>query len=239
MTEATKGYKAGSAAEEVPPAAARPRGEGQAEGTAKKRAPKRRAAKTGAPTLNSNRQTHGLDSKPEVVAMRFELGALAGAHKRVEGDVYAFRRLIETAVLDVKGSISLIDAAFIQTACRHERASRLALAWLREHETEMGHAERLAYNKAIADSSAARDKTLERLKIDAESEAWNPASIYDTPLEVLHARYAAQQAAQQRDAQAIAGPVDTLVEPAAADASSASVDVREFRENSSTIPPEK
>lgn len=110
-----------------------------------------------------------MDSKPEVVAMRFELGSLPDSMKRVEGDVYAFRRLLENAVMEAKGSISLIDAALIQTACRHERASRLALAWLREHEEELTHAERLAYNKAIADSSAARDKTLERLKLETDT----------------------------------------------------------------------
>ncbi len=134
-------------------------------------APEKRTAKGGAPALNANALRHGLDSRPDVVAMRLELGTLPDAMKRIEGDVYAFRRLVENAVMEAKGTIGLIDAALVQTACRHERASRLALAWLRQHEAELTHSERLAYSKAIADSSAARDKTLERLKIDHDAES--------------------------------------------------------------------
>lgn len=162
----------GQAAEHPPAPLPGADGGGQASRAPEHPAPKRRTAKGGAPALNGNALRHGLDSRPEVVAMRLELGTLPDSMKRVEGDVYAFRRLVENAVMEAKGSIGLIDAALIQTACRHERASRLALAWLRGHEGELSHAERLAYSKAIAEASERRDKAIAALRLERKPTDW-------------------------------------------------------------------
>lgn len=163
--------EAGHPPADLPPAVAERSGGDMAATTPPPRAPEHRTAKGGAPAANNNRIRHGRRCNPELTAIRLNLGTLPDSLKRVEGDVYTFRVLLENAVMEAKGAIALIDAALIQTACRHERASRLALAWLRKHEADLTHTERLAYNKAIADSSAARDKTLERLKIDGSDDS--------------------------------------------------------------------
>lgn len=119
--------------------------------------------KPGPGPLNTSRLAHGLRTSPETNAKRISLGKLPASMRRVEGAVLAFRRLLETEVLAVHGEIGFLHAALVESACRHHRHGALCLRWLRLHEQDMSHTERLAYSKAIADSGTARDRCIERL----------------------------------------------------------------------------
>lgn len=124
--------------------------------------------KRGGQPGNCNPLTHGL----RVPAVRFEFGTLPGKLKRVERSLNKFRALIEAAVADAYGEVSLLHGALIQSACRHERTAMLLHRWLRLHHETMSHSERLAYTKAIGDASTSRDKCLDRLnltKIDEDA----------------------------------------------------------------------
>lgn len=110
---------------------------------------------------NANAMRHGLRS----TRVRLVIGTLPKSMHRIERNVIAFRRLIEAAVLDARGEIAVMDAALIQSACRHETHAQLAQRWLRLHADTLDAGQRLAYSKAVADASTARDKCLERLKL--------------------------------------------------------------------------
>jgi len=81
-----------------------------------------------------------------------------------------FRRDLEAAVMAIKGEISLMDAAYINTACRCERHALLAQRWLRHNAHEMTHDQRLNYSKEIANASMSRDKALGKLGIDKRQD---------------------------------------------------------------------
>lgn len=52
----------------------------------------------------------------------------------VERSITAFRQQLEAAVLDIKPEISVRDAAYVQSACRHEQRASLLFHWLRTAE---------------------------------------------------------------------------------------------------------
>lgn len=122
---------------------------------------------------NANAMGSGLKSDPALAGVRLLLGSLPKSMARVERQTAAFRRLLESTVIEVHGSIDLVAAALIQTACRWERHSLLALRWLREHELpeakRLNPDQRLAYSTAIATASEKRDKAIERLKLTREA----------------------------------------------------------------------
>ena len=130
---------------------------------------------------NANALRHG------VRAVRLNLASQPAKLKRVERAVNEFRRLIEAAVLDTHGEIGVYQAALIQSACRHETHAMLAARWLRLSGDALKPEQRLAYSKAVADASTARDKCLERLKLDADAAAADSLAAYynaeSTPVE--------------------------------------------------------
>lgn len=117
---------------------------------------------------NRNRLSHGLRSSAEVGAARLELGTLPESLHRVERATFAYRRLLEAAVTDAHGTVSVSHAMVIQTAARWERHSLLALRWLREHEAKLSAEQRLSYSREIARASAERDKAVATLKLQCE-----------------------------------------------------------------------
>ncbi|HWB13415.1 MAG TPA: hypothetical protein VFE62_12300 [Gemmataceae bacterium] len=117
------------------------------------------ALKKGAQPGNTNGLRHGLRSG----SVRLALGKLPREMVRIERAVNQFRLLIEAAVVEAHGQISVYHAALIQSACRHETHSMMAKRWLRLQDECLDHNQRLAYSKAIADASTARDKCLEKL----------------------------------------------------------------------------
>jgi hypothetical protein len=89
--------------------------------------------------------------------------------------VNAQRIELERAVLDVRGEITLTDAAVIQTACRFERHAQLASKWLRENPG-LPVDIRLTISRDIAKASADRDRCIKLLRIDKpETNPWEQA----------------------------------------------------------------
>lgn len=119
----------------------------------------------GAPEGNSNSVRHGLRA-----------GNLPKGLRWVEHRVNGFRRIVEEAVIELKGRISLTDAAAINTAIRWERHAILAGAWLRKACDTMNHDQRLKYSEAVAKASDARDRHIRSLGLDVESEVPSLAS---------------------------------------------------------------
>lgn len=133
-------------------------------------APEAAAPKRGAPEANGNHLAAGLHADPQKQLVRLVLGSLGDSQARVETDAYSYRRTLEEACLEANGEITLVHAHAIDAATRWMRHGQLALAWLREHEPKMDHAQRLAYSKAIAEAADRRDKSVERLKLDRDAE---------------------------------------------------------------------
>lgn len=110
---------------------------------------------------------HGLKSNPALGSLRLAMGNLPKGMRKVELAALSFRKALEAAVADRHGCISLVHALAVNTAARWERHAALCLRWLREHEKELTHGERLAYSREIAQASGYRDKAVAQLRLDA------------------------------------------------------------------------
>jgi hypothetical protein len=86
-----------------------------------------------------------------------------------------FRRQLEAAVLDVKGQIDIVDAAFINTAYRAERHAQLAQRWLSIEAERMSPADRINYSREVVRASESRDRAISNLKLDCK-----PSDIWDS-----------------------------------------------------------
>ncbi len=89
----------------------------------------------------------------------------------VENRINAFRRHLEAAVIDLKGEVSLLDAAGISSACKWERHGVLAQHWLRKEAATLSASDRLRFSEAIAKASDQRDRNLRLLGLDAKPAA--------------------------------------------------------------------
>lgn len=107
---------------------------------------------------NRNALRHGLKA-----------GALPAGCKHVEHQCNALRRQLEDAVIAIRGEISLVDAANIQTAIKWERHGALALRWLRVKGSGLKPMETLQFSREIAKASTERDKALAALRLDRDS----------------------------------------------------------------------
>jgi hypothetical protein len=83
----------------------------------------------------------------------------------VENRLNAFRRQLEDQILALRGEITLLDAANIQTAIRWERHGCLAQHWLRKAGTKLKPMDQLNFSREIARASTERDRALERLSL--------------------------------------------------------------------------
>lgn len=122
----------------------------------------------GAPAGNSNSVRHGLRAN--------KLPArLAWADRRVN----SFRKVVEQAVIDAKGEVSLVDAATIQTCLRFEKHAILAGHWLAKEIDNLSPDQRLAHSREVAKASAERDKCLRSLGIDTPPDVPELADYLD------------------------------------------------------------
>jgi hypothetical protein len=89
-----------------------------------------------------------------------------------------FRRQLETEVLTARGEITLVDAAYVNTAFRAERHAQLAQRWLASEATTMTPADRLAYSREVVRGSADRDKAIAALGLPkrASLDPWGALS---------------------------------------------------------------
>lgn len=114
----------------------------------------------GAPKGNSNGSgnvRHGLKA-----------GKLPKNCKHIENQCNVLRRQLEAAVIQLKGEVSLYDAASIQTALKWERHGALALRWLRTEIQKLKPMERLHFSRETARASTERDRAIAALKLDAD-----------------------------------------------------------------------
>ncbi|HUY91387.1 MAG TPA: hypothetical protein VMV10_21795 [Pirellulales bacterium] len=145
-------------------------------------APMASAPLGGAPEGNRNNLRHGLRADPTKQYVRLTLGALPRSLGRVERDAYEYRASLEAAVVTAHGEISLSMAHAVDTATRWFRHGQAALAWLRQHEAEMSHDQRLSYSREIARAAAERDKAIERLRLDRDKTAIDWSAFYARPM---------------------------------------------------------
>lgn len=120
----------------------------------------REPRKRGGQPANRNNLRHGLRA-----------GQLPPDAKYIELRLNAFRQKLEDAVIEVRGQVTLHDAAIIQTCLRWERHAALAQRWLAKAEPdELKPADRLTFSREIARASSERDKALVALDLDKKPE---------------------------------------------------------------------
>jgi len=94
----------------------------------------------------------------------------------------ALRRDLEAAILAAKGTVTIYDAALVNSAVKWERHSALAARWLRLETATMTLDQRLNFSREIAKASSERDRCLKELKLDATDTSLIDA-LYATPHE--------------------------------------------------------
>lgn len=115
----------------------------------------------GAQPANRNALRHGLRA-----------GRLPSDARYIENRLAKFRVRLEDAVLAARGTVTIIEAATIQTVLRWERHAALAQRWLRLHAAEMTHADRLSFSREVARASSERDRALASLSLDVPPDPW-------------------------------------------------------------------
>lgn len=133
--------------------------------------PPMKGDKGGAPAGNGNAVRHGLTA-----------GQLPKGAAYIARSTSQFRTALEGAIVEMKGEISLHDAAVIQTAIRWERHALLVQRWLRKELTELTPDQRLSFSRDVARASAERDKCLRVLGLDRDRTRDLFDGLYDDPL---------------------------------------------------------
>jgi len=90
----------------------------------------------------------------------------------------SLRRHLEEAVAKVKGEVSMIDAAAINSAVKWERHGILVQHYIRHKEEELTVDQLVRFSAEIAKASDNRDKNLRTLGLDVETK---PFYIMDVP----------------------------------------------------------
>lgn len=119
-----------------------------------------------APANNKNHMHHGLTT-----------GCNPPGCNYVTHAVSELRRAIEAAVITARGSVGLVDAAAIQTACRWERHALLCGRWLRKHVRGNDACRAAELLRDIANASSNRDKALGSLHLSKQPGDWYAAAI--------------------------------------------------------------
>lgn len=107
-----------------------------------------------APLKNANRMRHGLRASK-----------LPSGCQYVEKAIISFRIAIEDAVLILHGEISVLHAAYVQSACRSEQRAMLLERWLREADAkgQLSIQEQIRLLRERDSASARRDACLRQL----------------------------------------------------------------------------
>lgn len=123
--------------------------------------PKKRGGQPG----NQNARRHGLRSTSLTKETRY-----------IEHVIGRVRSNIEQAVVKQKGEVSILDAALIQSLCRHEMRAMLLGRWLRElmeNETPANLADRKSTLASLSRATDDRDRCLTRLDLGKdEASVW-------------------------------------------------------------------
>jgi hypothetical protein len=106
---------------------------------------------------NVNAQRHGMAG-----------GKLPAGCVYIERRCNALRAQVEQAVLALKGEISIVDAAAVNSILKWERHGLLAAHWLRKEADKLSAGDRLRFSEAIAKASDARDRNIRALGLDRD-----------------------------------------------------------------------
>jgi hypothetical protein len=124
----------------------------------------------GAPLDNRSAMRHGLRSP------RWPAGC-----ERQQRENNNLRRALEDLVLSVRGELTVIDSAKINSVCEYEKVRQLASRWLRIEFDNLKAGERLNYLRESARATTERNKAIEALKIDQPSaDFWNGTLSIDS-----------------------------------------------------------
>lgn len=123
----------------------------------------------GAQNGNRNNLRHGMRG-----------GKLPKGCQYIENTVNALRRQVESALIDAKGEIGIVDAAAVNSVLKWERHGLLAAHWLRKEADTLSASDRLRFSEAIAKASDNRDRNIRALGLDRDGA--------DSVLEALYAR---------------------------------------------------
>ncbi len=149
----------------------------------------------GAGTGNRRAATHGL---------RMVNGRLPQGASWIRREADDMKRRLETAVIEAKGELSILDVATINEVVTWEKHRLLASRWLRLSHDELNHDQRLNFSREVAKSATERNKALRLLGIDAQS--LNPWSTLDAaPLSALEPSEAPTAEMSRADAPNAAG----------------------------------
>jgi hypothetical protein len=142
-----------------------------------------------APEGNSNAWKHGLRSSLVLVAVPPKAAWI----KKL---MAAFRRDLEAAVVERHGEVSLMRAAVINSASRHETIAQLAGRMLKLAGDEVKTETKLAILDRIGRATDARDRCIRALELDATHDAWGAyfASPIDVPGPTDHETQSAPEA---------------------------------------------
>jgi hypothetical protein len=131
----------------------------------------------GAPAGNRNRTLHGVRGWAMI-------GSYPKGCSHVRRYVGRMRVELETAVHALCGSVSIYQAALIQSACRHEGRALLLTRWLRTESAcstkaasepqakaeALSVTERLSILKEIGNATDSRDKCIRALGLDQQAD---------------------------------------------------------------------
>ena len=139
----------------------------------------------GGPLNNRNAETHGIHSW-------LIIGKLPKGASYVRRVINRMKTELQAAVVEVKGELTVPDAALCQSAARHEGVVLLATRWLRERGNDMSDSDRLAYMRQISTGTDNRDRAIKALGLRQSkqtgflSAAWSDDDP-DDPADAQHA----------------------------------------------------
>jgi hypothetical protein len=129
-----------------------------------------------APEGNSNAWKHGLRSSLVLVAVPPKAAWI----KKL---MAAFRRDLEAAVVERHGEVSLMRAAVINSASRHETIAQLAGRMLKLAGDEVKTETKLAILDRIGRATDARDRCIRALDLEATpGSAWD--AYFSSPIDL-------------------------------------------------------
>ena len=133
--------------------------------------------RSGPPAGNWNR----LKTGTKVPANRLVVGELPKALLSVRREGRAYRRKLEAAVVEAKGSISVLDSHLIDTASAATIAAGICRWTLRNKLDGMKASEVLAASQGIVKNKQARDVAVKALDLDSPPPApWAIEAEEDT-----------------------------------------------------------
>lgn len=134
-------------------------------------------------TPSTKRQPGGQFGNDHGMRHGLRTGKLPKDAKYIEVRINILRRQIEATVIEIKGEITLADAACIQTITRWEKHACLAQRWLTKQYDELKPEQRLHFSREIARASTERDRAIANLKLDAPANNMPWLTATATPAE--------------------------------------------------------